>query len=306
MKVLITGCKGQLGTEIMKQLRVGKSEIGPIPQMMQGAKVVAVDLPEVDISKLQNTLAYMEEIKPDVVINCAAYTNVDGCETNHDVAFQANALGPRNLAMACERIGAKLVHVSTDYVFSGRANGGVALDEAELPNPISAYGSTKLQGENYVKQFCSRAFIVRTAWLYSYYGKNFVKTMVNAGKKFGKLMVVNDQLGNPTNAVDLAHVLLQLAATEEYGTYHCTGEGICSWYDFTVEIIANAGIDAEVSPCTSAEYKAKNPQSADRPAWSALDNRMLRCTIGNMVRPWQDALKVFFENWDGDNGMKAE
>lgn len=306
MKVLITGCKGQLGTEIMKQLRLGKSEIGPIPEVMQGAEVVAVDLPEVDISKLQGTLAYMEEIKPDVVINCAAYTNVDGCETNHDVAFQANALGPRNLAMACERIGAKLIHVSTDYVFSGRANGGIALDEAELPNPISAYGSTKLQGENYVKQFCSRAFIVRTAWLYSYYGKNFVKTMVNAGKKFGKLMVVNDQLGNPTNAVDLAHVLLQLAATEEYGTYHCTGEGICSWYDFTVEIIANAGIEAEVAPCTSAEYKAKNPASADRPAWSALDNRMLRCTIGNMVRPWQDALKVFFENWDGENGMKAE
>ncbi len=306
MKVLITGCKGQLGTEIIKQLQLGKSEIGPLPECLQGADIVALDLPEVDISKLESTLAYIEEVKPDVVINCAAFTNVDACETNHDVAFQANALGPRNLAMACERIGAKLVHVSTDYVFSGRENGGIALDEAALPNPISAYGSTKLQGEVYVKQFCSRAFIVRTAWLYSYYGKNFVKTMCNAGKKFGALTVVNDQLGNPTNAVDLAHVLLALAATEEYGTYHCTGEGICSWYDFTVEIIKNAGIDATVAPCTSAEYKAKNPQAASRPAWSALDNRMLRCTIGNPVRPWQEALKTFFEHWDGENGMKAE
>jgi len=304
MKILITGCKGQLGTEIQKQLRLGYSEIGPIPESLQNAEIVAVDLPEVDISKLEPTLAYIEEVAPDVVVNCAAFTNVDGCETMHDVAFQANAVGPRNLAMACEKIGAKLVHVSTDYVFSGRENGGIPLDEADTPNPISAYGSTKVQGGRYVQQFCSRFFIVRTAWLYSYYGKNFVKTIYNAGKKFGKLEVVNDQLGNPTNAVDLAHVLLQLAATQEYGIYHCTGEGICSWYDFAAAIIAGGKVDATVAPCTSPEYKAKHPESADRPAWSALDNRMLRCTIGNPVRPWQEALEVFFQNWDGENGMK--
>ena len=304
MKILITGCKGQLGTEIQKQLRLGYSEIGPIPESLQNAEIVAVDLPEVDISKLEPTLAYIAEVSPDVVVNCAAFTNVDGCETMHDVAFQANAVGPRNLAMACEKIGAKLVHVSTDYVFSGRANGGIPLDEADSPNPISAYGSTKVQGERCVQQFCSRFFIVRTAWLYSYYGKNFVKTIYNAGKKFGKLEVVNDQLGNPTNAVDLAHVLLQLAATQEYGIYHCTGEGICSWYDFAAAIIAGGKVDATVAPCTSPEYKAKHPESADRPAWSALDNRMLRCTIGNPVRPWQEALEVFFQNWDGENGMK--
>ena len=304
MKILITGCKGQLGTEIQKQLRLGYSEIGPIPESLQNAEIVAVDLPEVDISKLEPTLAYIAEVAPDVVVNCAAFTNVDGCETMHDVAFQANAVGPRNLAMACEKIGAKLVHVSTDYVFSGCENGGIPLDEADTPNPISAYGSTKVQGERYVQQFCSRFFIVRTAWLYSYYGKNFVKTIYNAGKKFGKLEVVNDQLGNPTNAVDLAHVLLQLAATQEYGIYHCTGEGICSWYDFAAAIIAGGKVDATVAPCTSPEYKAKHPESADRPAWSALDNRMLRCTIGNPVRPWQEALEVFFQNWDGENGMK--
>ena len=196
------------------------------------------------------------------------------------------------------------MHVSTDYVFSGRENGGVAQDEATIPGPISAYGSTKLMGEKYVEQFCHRHFIVRTAWLYSYYGKNFVKTIVNAGKKFGKLEVVNDQCGNPTNAVDLAHEILQLCVTHEYGLYHCTGEGICSWYDFASEIIRLSGVDAAVAPCTSEEYKAKHPESADRPKWSALDNRMLRCTVGNGVRDWKDALACFFTHWDGDNGMK--
>ncbi len=306
MKILITGCKGQLGMELQKQLRLGYSELGPIPAAYKGAQVTAVDLPEVDISRLESILAYLEELRPDVVMNCAAYTNVDGCETNHDLAFQANAIGPRNLAMGCERVGAKLVHVSTDYVFSGRENGGIALDEAETPGPISAYGTTKLRGERYVEQFCSRAFIVRTAWLYSYYGKNFVKTILQAGKKYVRLEVVNDQLGNPTNAVDLAHVLLQLAVTQEYGVYHCTGEGVCSWYDFAVAIIENGRVEAAVEPCTSAEYKAKHPQAADRPAWSVLDNRMLRCTVGNPVRPWQEALKTFFAHWDGENGMKEE
>ncbi len=306
MRVLITGCNGQLGTEIQKQLRQGFSEIGPIPEALKEAEVTAVDLPNLNISKLPGTLDYVAKACPDIVINCAAYTNVDGCEANPDLAFAANAVGPRNLAMACEKIGAKLVHVSTDYVFSGRENGGVALDEGRIPGPISAYGTTKLLGEDYVRQFCRRSFIVRTAWLYSYYGRNFVKTMCSAGRKNGLLTVVNDQLGNPTNAVDLAHVLLQLAATEEYGIYHCTGNGICSWYDFAAAIIQNAGIEAQVLPCTSAQYKEKNPQAADRPAWSALDNQMLRCTIGDPVRPWQEALSAFFENWDGENGMKNE
>ena len=209
------------------------------------------------------------------------------------------------LAQAAEKTGARLVHVSTDYVFSGRENGGIPQDEATIPGPISAYGSTKLMGEKYVEQFCHRHFIVRTAWLYSYYGKNFVKTIVNAGKKFGKLEVVNDQCGNPTNAVDLAHEILQLCVTHEYGLYHCTGEGICSWYDFASEIIRLSGVDATVAPCTSEEYKAKHPDSADRPKWSALDNRMLRCTVGNDVRDWKDALACFFAHWDGENGMKG-
>jgi dTDP-4-dehydrorhamnose reductase len=306
MKIVITGCNGQLGTEIQKQLRLGHSEIGEIPAVYHGAEIKAIDLPQLDLSKLNDVKAYFKKERPDLIINCAAFTNVDGCEVHHDTAFAANALGPRNLAMAADEIGAKLVHVSTDYVFDGKDNGQVARDEADIPNPISAYGSTKLMGEKYVQAFCKKYFIVRTAWLYSYYGKNFVKTIVNAGKKYGKLEVVNDQCGNPTNAADLAHELLQLAATEEYGLYHCTGEGTCSWYDFAKKIIELAGVNAPVKGCTSAEYKAKHPESADRPAWSALDNRMLRTTVGNEMRNWEDALTMFFDNWDGENGMKEE
>ena len=238
----------------------------------------------------------MRRMEPDVIINCAAYTNVDGCESHTEDAFKVNALGPRNLAIAAQKVGAKLVHVSTDYVFSGKENGGVPLDESALPAPVSAYGRTKLLGEQYVRQFCPRSFVVRTAWLYSHTGKNFVFTMVNAGRKLGALTVVNDQLGNPTNAADLAHHLLKLAVSSEYGTYHCTGEGVCSWYDFACEIIRLSGVKATVAPCTSAEYAAAHPDAASRPAWSALENRMLACTVGNEMRPWQEALTEFFKN----------
>ena len=143
MKIIVTGCKGQLGTEIIKQLREGRSEIGPIPEKLMNATVIPVDLPELDISNYKMVDDFIRRQRPDVIINCAAYTNVDGCEVNHDAAFKANALGPRNLAQAAEKTGARLVHVSTDYVFSGRENGGIAQDEATIPGPISAYVSTK-------------------------------------------------------------------------------------------------------------------------------------------------------------------
>ena len=228
MKLLITGCKGQLGTEIQKQLRLGYSEIGTIPEELQNADVTAIDIDTLDLSDESAVMTYISTLKPDIIINCAAYTNVDGCETNRETAYQANTIVPKNLALAAEANQAKLIHISTDYVFDGKDNGYKPRTETDKPNPISAYGETELQGELFVQQYCTRYFIVRTAWLYSYYGKNFVKTIVNAAKKYGKLEVVNDQLGNPTNASDLAQVLLQLAVTDNYGLYHCTGEGICS------------------------------------------------------------------------------
>ena len=302
MKILITGCNGQLGTELQAQLRRGESELGPIPDRLKNATVLPVDVDQLDITDRAEVVNFVRRHQPDTIINCAAFTNVDGCETSKDAAFKVNALGPRNLAIAADKINARLIHVSTDYVFSGE--GDTPLDECDLPAPRSAYGTTKLLGEQYVQRFCRRHFIVRTAWLYGYNGKNFVKTMINAGKKFGKLTVVNDQLGNPTNAVDLAHHILKLAVSHEYGTYHCTGNGICSWYDFAAEIIRLAGVEATVAPCTTAEYAAAHPESASRPAWSALDNRMLRCTVGDEMRPWQQALAAYFGHWDGENGTK--
>lgn len=298
MKILITGASGQLGTEIQRQLKNGGSALGPVPDRLKNASVISTDVNELDITDRDATIAFVRRHQPDTIISCAAFTNVDGCETNPEAAFKVNAIGASNLAQAAERINARLIHVSTDYVFRGE--GDKPLDESERVDPKSVYGKTKALGEEYVKNFCHRYFIVRTAWLYGYAGKNFVKTIVNAGKKFGKLEVVSDQLGNPTNAEDLAHHILQLAVSHDYGVYHCTGEGVCSWYEFASEIIRLSGVDATVAPCTSAEYSAKHPAAADRPAWSALENRMLACTVGNHMRDWKVALADFFAHWNGE------
>lgn len=307
MKILITGAGGQLGTELRRQLAKGECSIGTIPERLKRATIIPTDLgiegmETLDITNRHEVAVFVRHHKPDVIISCAAFTNVDGCETNRDAAFQVNALGARNLAMAAQEVDAKLLHVSTDYVFSGADNGQVPLDETALVAPVSAYGETKRLGEEYVRVFCQKHFIVRTAWLYGYVGKNFVYTMMNAGKKLGALTVVDDQRGNPTNAEDLAYHLLKLCVTKEYGTYHCTGEEVCSWCDFAKEIIRLAGVEATVTPCTSQEYAQKNPQAATRPVWSALENRMLACTVGNEMRPWKQALACFFENCENEKG----
>ena len=198
--------------------------------------------------------------------------------------------------MAAEEIGAKLVHVSTDYVFSGDAAQPVW--EYDLPAPRSVYGKTKLLGEQYVQQFCTHYLIVRTAWLYGYAGNNFVKTILRLARQNGGVTVVDDQLGNPTNAADLAHEILNLLVTKEYGVYHCTGEGVCSWCEFAAEIIRLSGIPATVTPCTTEQFIAgAKKQIAPRPAYSALENAMLKATIGNEMRDWKTALACFFENY---------
>ena len=300
MKILITGCRGQLGTELQRQLAEEGCVLGPLPERLRKAIVIPVDVDELDITDREATINYIRRHQPDTVVNCAAVTNVDGCETARDAAFRVNAIGPRNLALACDKVNARLVHISTDYVFPGTPNGGVPLDECAQPAPISAYGQTKLLGEQYVRNFCRRHIIVRTAWLYSYYGKNFVKTMIRLGRTHDQINVVKDQLGNPTNAVDPAYHILKLSVSHDYGLYHCTGNGICSWAEFAAAIMEEAGLACKVVPCTSAEYAAANPQSANRPAWSALENRMLRCTVGDEMRGWREALKDFFANWNGE------
>ena len=295
MNILVTGAKGQLGTEIQKCFERGYTELG-VPEVLKLANNVRyIDFDELDIADISATRALIGEGKFDVVINCAAYTNVNMAEgEGKDVAFKANALGPRNLAIACEEIGAKLIHVSTDYVFAG--DGDKPYVEYDICDPQSVYGATKYLGEEYVKQFSSKYFIVRTSWLYGYYGKNFVKTMMNIARERGACKVVCDQRGNPTNACDLAHHLLKLATSEEYGVYHGTGKGECSWFEFTQKIVEFAGIDAVVSPCTSDEF----PSPVKRPSYSSLDNAMFRNTSGDEFRDWQDALKCFMENYKGE------
>lgn len=292
MKILVTGCKGQLGSQIINIIKQGHSELGKLSEDIISSEVIGIDVEELDIIDLHKVREFITKEKPDVVINPAAYTNVDGCESNEDVAFKINALGARNIAIACEDIGAKLIHISTDYVFSGEGNS--PLREYELPSPQSVYGKSKLAGENFVKEFCSKYFIVRTSWLYGYNGKNFVYTIMKAAKERGTLKVVDDQRGNPTNAEDLSYHILKLINTEDYGVYHCTGEGECSWYDFASKIVEYSGIDCTVNPCTSQEF----PSPTKRPAYSSLDNMMLRCTVGNNVRAWEEALKVFITKQD--------
>lgn len=289
MKIMITGCKGQLGNELQSIIKSGKSEIGEAPKEIRDASVIPVDIDELDITNLSAVESFVLENKPDVIINSAAMTNVDGCETMQDVAFKVNAVGVRNLSMAAKKIGAKLIHVSTDYVFAGDANKPYI--EWDTVNPKSAYGASKALGEKYALEFNDKTFIVRTSWLYGYIGKNFVKTVRRVIRERGGITVVNDQIGNPTNANDLAHHILKLALTEQYGIYHCTGNGECSWYDFAVKIAEYSGFGDVVKPCTTEQY----PTPTKRPAYSSLRNLALECSIGDEMRDWQVALKEYIE-----------
>ena len=236
----------------------------------------------------------MNAEKPDVIINCAAFTNVDGCEKEEDKAFVANAIGPRNLAIASNKYGAKLIHVSTDYVFNGNAT--KPLIETDTPDPVSAYGRTKLAGENFVRDFSDRFFILRTAWLYGE-GHNFVKTMLKLSETHDTVSVVKDQLGTPTSASELAKMIHVLEPTENYGIFHATCEGDTNWADFTEAIFKKKGIATKVNHVTSEEYKAMSPASADRPHYSILEDRMLKLTTDYRMADWETALDKYLRDF---------
>jgi dTDP-4-dehydrorhamnose reductase len=293
-KLLIVGHNGQLGSEITRNFKSKDNGIDFLKN--NNMTLVKLSSKELDITNNIHVLSYIRDIKPHIIINCAAYTNVDQAEEDYEEAFQVNALGPRNLAIAAESVGAKLIHVSTDYVFDGRGvlSSGEVIPyrEYDVANPINVYGKTKLLGENYVREFCSKYFIIRTSWLYGENGNNFVKTIIKAAREKGKLQVVNDQIGNPTNAEDLAEHIYKIAFTDEYGIYHCTGNGICSWYDFACKIVQYAGIDCDIEPVSSEKYVTK----AKRPSYSFLDNMMLRNTSGDTMRNWEEALYDFIKN----------
>lgn len=276
MKILITGANGQLGLEIQAQL-------GQAPNQY---KVIPTDYTTLDITNLNQVKAELLLEKPDVVINCAAHTAVDKCEEDIENAYKINAIGPKNLAIACDEIGAKLVQVSTDYVFSGDDSG--ARREDDVTGPQSIYGTSKLLGEEYVKTFCKKHFIIRTAWLYGE-GNNFVRTMLKLAETNKELNVVGDQFGSPTSTVDLAKAIIQLIETEYYGTFHGTCEGECSWYDFACKIFELKGIDVKVNKVTSEEFV----RPAKRPRFSVLDNFMLKLYGLNSFRNWEEALEEY-------------
>lgn len=277
-KLFITGANGQLGRAVNARYANNKE-----------IELVNTDVEELDITDVEAVLKMVKEVQPYAIINCAAHTAVDACETQEESAYKINAIGARNLSIAAEQAGAKMVHISTDYVFAGDATKPYI--EFDTPNPQSAYGRTKLAGEQFVKEFSSRHFIIRTAWLYGD-GKNFVKTMLRLSEEHDEITVVNDQVGSPTSTRVLTDIIDQLIWTDNYGTFHGTCEGVCSWADFAEEIFRLAKKDTKVKRVTSAEYNA----AAKRPAYSVLDNYMLRLTTGFEADDWKTAIEEYMRN----------
>ncbi len=273
-KLLITGCNGQLGRAINKQYANTEYEL------------VNTDVAELDITNVDAVVSMMKEVKPYAIINCAAHTGVDACETDQNNAYRINAIGPRNLSIAATEVGAKMVHISTDYVFEGNATKPYI--EFDTVNPQGMYGYTKLAGENFVKDFAKDYFIIRTAWLYGD-GKNFAKTMLRLSQTNDKVRVVGDQFGSPTSASELAKMIAHLVPTQNYGLFHGTCEGACSWADFAKEIFRLAGKTTEVEAITTAEY----PTPAVRPAYSVLENYMLKLTSNFSFVSWEEAIKEY-------------
>ncbi|MBR4753676.1 MAG: dTDP-4-dehydrorhamnose reductase [Lachnospiraceae bacterium] len=276
-KILVTGCNGQLGRAV-NVLMGGNSDI----------EIVNTDVADLDITRVDCVLDTVRSVKPDAIINCAAYTAVDASESDYDMAYRINAIGPRNLSIAATDVGARLMHISTDYVFDGE--GKEPYREFDPVNPQGAYGKTKLEGERFVTQFADRFFIIRTAWLYGD-GKNFVKTMLNLAQTRDSVSVVSDQFGTPTSAAELAKAIDYLLFTDNYGLFHGTCEGSCCWADFTEEIYRIKGIGTRVNRITTDEY----PTPAKRPAYSVLDNYMFRLTSDYMFADWHDAIRDYLE-----------
>jgi len=275
MKILVTGANGQLGREIARQ--------------NQEHKLILTDFDTLDITNGDRVTSYFRTVQPEAVIHCAAYTNVDGAESDADGAFRVNVVGTQNIAAGCLEIGAKMVYVSTDYVFSGNEQG--LYREFDALNPQNIYGKTKQQGEEIVRQILGRHYIVRTAWLYGD-GNNFVSTMLKLAETNQKLCVVHDQIGTPTSTVDLATVIFKLLSSHAYGTYHATCQGHCSWYEFACEIFRLVGKEIEVLPVTTLQF----PRPAKRPIHSVLDNYMLRMSIGDPMGKWQDSLEKYLQS----------
>ncbi|MFW5630870.1 MAG: dTDP-4-dehydrorhamnose reductase [Acetivibrio ethanolgignens] len=277
MKVLITGAKGQLGQALLRL----SSELSDIEVFPFASK-------ELDITNEAMVEATLTRLHPDVLINCAAHTAVDACETDAENAYRINALGPKYLARACQAVDAAMVQVSTDYVFDGTKT--TPYIESDLPNPQSVYGSTKLAGEEQAAKYLDRLYIVRSAWLYGE-GHNFVRTMLRLAAEGKPLKVVNDQYGTPTSHLELARMILFLIQTENYGIYHATCEGFTTWYNFAREIFALTNTQVSLSPVATNGFKT----AAKRPAYSVLENHKLNTETVYRMADWHDALLEYLK-----------
>ncbi len=276
MKVLIIGAEGMLGHDLVDVLG-DENEIS------------TTTIYTLDITDIDKTVKTIKEINPDVVVHAAAFTDVNGCESNQDTAYNVNVLGTRNVAVASSQADSALVYISTDYVFDGEK--GSSYHEYDQPNPLSVYGKTKYLGEVYIRDILNKFYIVRTSWLYGFHGNNFVTTMLNLAKTNDTLSVVNDQIGSPTYTLDLANAIAELIKKPRYGIYHITNSDSCSWYEYACEIFDMAGIDIEVKPVTTEEY----PQPAPRPKYSVLENYNWKMEGLKEIRSYKEALKDYMK-----------
>lgn len=282
MKVLVTGVKGQLGYDVVNELT------------KRGHTAIGVDIDEMDITDKHSVQIVIEKTKPDAVIHCAAWTAVDLAEDENKISLvrAVNTDGTRNIAEICKKLNCKMMYISTDYVFNGQGTEPWEPDCKDY-EPLNVYGQTKLGGELAVANLLEKYFIVRIAWVFGVNGNNFIKTMLNIGKKYDELTVVNDQIGTPTYTYDLARLLVDMIETKKYGYYHATNEGgYISWYDFACEIFKQAGYNTKVKPVTTEEYGLSK---AKRPFNSRLDKSKL---IENGFKPlptWQDALSRYLK-----------
>ena len=273
---IVLGKGGMLGTDVCNLLK------------KENIEFMAYDYPEIDVTK-KETLEKVIVDGVDVVINCTAHTAVDLAESEEDKAYAINAQGALNIAELCKKVDAKLVHISTDFVFSGDKEG--CYYETDMPDPISAYGRTKYEGEKFIEKTMDKYFIVRTAYLFGKNGKNFIETMLSL-KDRDELKVINDQKGSPTSTLDLAQAIVNLSKTEEYGIYHATSEGEATWYEFAKYVFDQLNLDVNIKPCTTSEY----PTPAKRPANSVLENKNLKDKKIFNFPHWKEAVDEYLKD----------
>jgi len=277
MKVLVTGVGGQLGYDVIKELE------------KRNIDCVGADRAEFDITDFEAVHKFIIEYMPDAVIHCGAYTAVDKAEDEPELCHFVNVVGTKNIAKVCKEIAAKMIYISTDYVFDGTKDGFYEVDDE--PNPINVYGKTKLAGEIAVKEILEKYFIVRISWVFGVNGNNFVKTMLRLGKEHNELNVVADQVGSPTYTADLAPLIRDMIQTDKYGIYNATNEGECSWAEFAEEIFKVAGMDVKVNHISTVEY----PTKARRPMNSRMSKEKLEERGFKRLRSWKEAVEEYTE-----------